>query len=239
MELWQARKPPYAAVPQRDVKSENSISIDWHIEEVAIKCDVIQLDNNLNDEYVKYLLSGKALAIKNTTYVSQMQTVTGQLNSVNITRSLSRLKSIFVSMVGPVLTPETLVHKEFNTFYHPMAQSTGLGRLDVYKHNQEMEWQIQIGSRLYPEMPVTSTSETYYQLLKCLGILNSSFHSIDINSSEYRHYKFLIGLDLEKVLGAGFTGINTKAGDLLVIKTRSYAAENKELPRCMSFYMPI
>lgn len=52
-----------------------------------------------------------------------------------------------------------------------------------------------------------------------LGILNSSFHSIDITGRDYWQYKFIIGLDLEKVLGSGFTGITTKAGVRLTIKT--------------------
>ncbi len=46
---------------------------------------------------------------------------------------------------------------------------------------------------------------------------------IDISEQNYRNLKFVIGLDLEKVLQAGFTGINTKAGDLLTVKTKSLA----------------
>ena len=215
--------PPIAAV---DVLKADDISKEWEITDVQIKCDVLQLDNNLNDEYVKYLLGGNALAINYNTYISQMQTVAGQQNSVNITRSLSRLKSIFISHYMGWRYPEGIIHKEFNTFYHPMAMSTNTTGRYLYDASRELEWQVQIGSRLYPEYSVRSTSESYYQLLKCLGILNSSFHSIDINSKDYRHFKFIIGLDLEKVLQAGFTGINTKAGDLLTIKTKSLAVDN-------------
>ena len=107
-----------------------------------------------------------------------------------------------------------------------MSQSVHTTGMDLYSPEFEMEWQVQIGSRLYPEYSVRSTSESWYQLQKCLGFLNSSFHSIDINGKEYRHFKFIIGLDLEKVLGAGFTGINTKAGDLLTIKTKSLAEDH-------------
>ena len=34
---------------------------------------------------------------------------------------------------------------------------------------------------------------------------------------EYRHSKFIIGIDTEKNLGSGFTGLNSRAGDLLCI----------------------
>ena len=38
-----------------------------------------------------------------------------------------------------------------------------------------------------------------------------------MHSSWYRSRKYIIGLDLEKISGAGFTGLSTKAGDLLTI----------------------
>ena len=95
-----------------------------------------------------------------------------------------------------------------------------------YNPDYEMEWQVQIGSKLYPEMSVRSVSESMYQLLKCVGILNSSVHSLDITNRDYYTYKFIIGLDLEKVLNAGFTGLNSKAGDLISIKTKCLSDDN-------------
>jgi len=203
----------------------NMISTEWDISEVMVKVDIITIDVNLNNEYVKYLLEGKALAINYNTYVSQIQNVYGQENSVNITRSLSRLKSIFVSHVGEMFNPESIVHKEFNTFYHPMSQTVKHDGMDLYDADRELQWQIQIGSKMFPAMSCRSTSESWYQLQKCLGILNSSFHSIDIDSKEYRHYKYVIGMDLDKSLQSGFTGLNTKAGDLISIKTKCVSAD--------------
>ena len=73
---------------------------------------------------------------------------------------------------------------------------------------------------MYPEYPIRSVQEAFTQLVKCLGINNSAFHGIDIITQEYRSHKFIIGIDTEKILEAGFTGINTKAGDLMVIKVK-------------------
>ena len=36
----------------------------------------------------------------------------------------------------------------------------------------------------------------------------------------YRTTKYIIGLDLEKVSGAGFTGMSTKGGDLMTLNFR-------------------
>ena len=53
-----------------------------------------------------------------------------------------------------------------------------------------------------------------------MGILGSAYHSLDITTREYVDDKFVIGMDLEKMLGASFTGYNSKSDDLLTIKLK-------------------
>ena len=96
----------------------------------------------------------------------------------------------------------------------------------VCNQKGEFETQIQIGSKKYPETEMRSHAEAYYQLKKCLGIQSSSVHSFDISASEYRNSKFIMGYDLEKQLGSGFTGISTRAGDLLQIKFNHRDTDN-------------
>ena len=43
---------------------------------------------------------------------------------------------------------------------------------------------------------------------------------MDILPLEYRSHKFIVGIHTEKILEAGFAGVNTKAGDLMVIKVK-------------------
>ena len=57
-----------------------------------------------------------------------------------------------------------------------------------------------------------------YQLAKCLGVQASALHNFDISAREYRFNKLILGTDCEKVLDAGFTGLNTRAGDLMTVK---------------------
>ena len=61
-------------------------------------------------------------------------------------------------------------------------------------------------------------AETFYQLKKALGIHGSSYHSVAISAEQYRNDHVIIGVDTEKILEAGFTGLNTKAGDLMVVR---------------------
>ena len=87
--------------------------------------------------------------------------------SVNLSRAFSRLKSIFINFhiaAGPaaanvagnlLFNPGT--RKQWNYFYHPMAWET------AYNPDNELELQIQIGSKLFPEYPIKSNSEAFHQ----------------------------------------------------------------------------
>ena len=199
------------------------------------------MDNGLENEYVAHLVSGKSLPINYDTYISQMQTIADYNYSCNITRSLTRLKSVFVTFdgegtgeTGPDVLPLTgsEFRKTFIDFYHPS------GDYLVQRQDKEMEFQIQIGSKLYPEYPIRSVQEAFSQLAKCLGMNNSAFHGVDIISQAYRSHKFIIGIDTEKILEAGFTGINTKAGDLMCIKVK----QNSGIPQadiCNKMYITL
>ena len=78
---------------------------------------------------------------------------------------------------------------------------------------------ISIGSLVFPVYPSRTLSETFYRLKGSLGILPSAFHAIDINYMEYRDTHFIIGVDLDKNGGdAAYSGINTKAGDLVSVR---------------------
>ena len=96
----------------------------------------------------------------------------------------------------------------------------GQDTLNSYSSSYELQWQISIGSLVFPVYPSRSLSETFYRLKGALGILPSAFHAIDINYLEYRDTHFIIGVDLEKIGGdAAYSGLNTKAGDLVSVKT--------------------
>ena len=189
---------------------------DWQLENVQLKCDICNLDNSLQNNYDSHLLSGKSLPINFNTYITQSQAITGQDVGVSLNRAITRLKSIFVTFYQSTDT-EKPTHKEFCDFNHPMDNATGL----LYDKGYELEYQIQVGSKLFPEYPVRSLSESFAQLKKCLGILGSNFHSVSISPAQYRNNRFIIGCDTEKALQAGFTGLNTRQGDLLSVKVKA------------------
>jgi len=201
--------------PGSGVFSAANTSADWSIENVQLKCDICNLDNSLQNNYDAHLLSGKSLPINFNTYITQSQAISGTDVGVSLNRAITRLKSIFVTFYNSTNTNSFhLLHKEFNDFNHPMDHSS------TYDKGYEIQYQIQIGSKLSPEYPVQSLSESFAQLKKCLGILGSNFHSVSISPLQYRNNKFIIGCDTEKALQAGFTGLNTRQGDLLSVKIK-------------------
>ncbi len=51
---------------------------------------------------------------------------------------------------------------------------------------------------------------------------------------QYMHNHFIIACDTEKQLSAGFTGLNTKNGDLITIKTKSMSSNVDDHPQRIS-----
>ena len=183
-------------------------STDWEILLPQFKCDVITLDNSLDNEYTQHMLSGKSLPINYSSFAHMVSQTGGTKDfSVNVVRTFTRLKSAFVTLYRTALANTNL--KECNYFYHPHDTQAS----NIYYAAEEHTFQLQIGSKLYPEYPIQGVAEAFYQLRKTLG-LN---HTMNMIGRWYRTAKYVIGIDLEKVPGAGFTGTNTKAGDLITL----------------------
>ena len=198
-------------------------SLLWQIQNVQVKCDVVTLDNQLDNSYAEHLLSGKPLPINYQTYVSQKQSILSGNNGsqkvrLNVTRALTRLKNVFITLDKPAAGQNYAPKfKEWNSFYSPMEDYTGAQRNSWAAAGEIADFQVQIGSKLFPEYPIRSHAEAYYQLRKTLG-KHDQHNSFDITQHEYRCRKMILGIDMEKILEAGYTGINTRAGDLMNIR---------------------
>ena len=147
--------------------------------------DLLTLDSSLDNEYASHPLSGKSLPINCSTWNQTNQATGGDKNfSTHANRSLTRLKSVFISLGHT----ETARHKEVNNLYHPMSA----GANDGYFVEDEHQVWLQIGSELVPEYPTTSVAEALYQLKKAVG------HPFQMYSRWYRTHKYIVGFDLGK-----------------------------------------
>ena len=197
-------------------------SVDWEINNARVVCDVCTLDNNLNNEYVKHLLEGKGLPITYTTYITQSQTVKGLTDiSVQVIRSVSKLVASFITFYkqGDPSIGYEYCDKEFCRFYHPQQASDEVTQ-GVYDANYDLQFQIQLGSKLYPEYPCGSLTECFYHLRKALNLPMFHQHSLSIDFKQYRDRQFIFGFSFEKVPDSSYTGINTRAGQQMLVRVK-------------------
>ena len=124
---------------------------NWDISDIQCKCDLLELDSSLQNEYASHLLSGKSLPINFSTWNHTNQSTGNDKNfSAHITRAVTRLKSIFLTLHKP----DGVTYKQVNDFYHPCTNNGALAL------ENEHSYQVQIGSKLIPEYPVTSLAES-------------------------------------------------------------------------------
>ena len=179
----------------------------WNISDIRCKCGRLTLDNSLDNEYASHLLSGKSLPINFASWSHTNQSTGNDFNkkklSANIHRALSRLESIPVNLNHV----DTMQYKGANHFHHPISIKLN----DGYDVEDEHTFQVQIGSKTMPEYPLSSVTESLYQLGKTVG------HPLHIYGRWYRSRRYIIGIDTEKISGAGFTGMSTKSGDQITL----------------------
>ena len=200
----------------------------WKIENCMVKVDLCTLDNALENSYVSHFMGGKTINIVYNTFISTLQTVVSADTQINVSRSLSKMKSVFVTLdkdyaIGDAR--ETFYNKSWNNFWSPNA---GTDLTDALTHTSEKfsHFQLQIGSKLFPEYPIKTHCEAFYSLRKALRIQANNLHSIDINGNEYRNNKFIIGIDTEKLLGLSFTGMNTR-NNLMTVHLKTQIGDFK------------
>ena len=86
--------------------------------------------------------------------------------------------------------------------------------------SRNLSWQIQIGSKKYPEFECQSLAETMYFLRRAIHYLNPDQDALSFSYKQYRHDKFVIGMSYEKMQDINFSGVNTKMGSLLTFKLK-------------------
>jgi hypothetical protein len=69
----------------------------------------------------------------------------------------------------------------------------------------------------YPEQPITNSQQSFYHLRKAINVGDSNY-SMDILDREYRSHKFVTCFGFQKSADVSFSGINTNAGDTVVLK---------------------
>jgi len=206
-------------------------SQEWRLENCQIKADILHLDNGFQNSYDSHMLDGGLLAINFQGYITSQQSISGDKVTVNLSRQSSHLKGVFVSFHKSNTNTDYLL-KEWNKFYHPMDNATAYEtNYYPYDVDQELELQIQVGGKTFPQTPVNSIAESWSQLRKAVARYGK--HPLSITPAQYHSTKYVFGYDMEALPEVGYTGLSTKNGEMITVKVKAVNPSTT-----MTGYMP-
>jgi len=208
------------------VYTADLVSKSWRLEQFKLRCDLIKLDNNLQNEFDNQLLGDakNRLSIRFSNFISQTFAVNNSSDlSLNMTRALSNLNRVFVSFIksGGV---DRFYSKDYNTFYSTLfgnnrPNTSAAYQKPIYYRSLDpvVSTQLQIGGKLFPEYPIQSSQEAFYFLKKCINddkVFNKHIHAVDIRGKSYLCDKFIVVFDTCKVNAgtANYCGLDVRNG---------------------------
>ena len=184
-----------------DVLTNNT----WEITQPQLKCDLVNIESALAEQYAAHLLSSAPLPITFSSYHVSTQSLAQNATdfTINLARAVSRLQSVFIFMKGD----DTATIKKANALKSP--------------GNEDFSFKLQIGGKRYPLQDCEGFSESRAKLAQAVGIHASSAHGLNIAAAAYRANEFIAAVDTEVVaLGSSFSGVDLRAGDLLTVQMK-------------------
>ena len=159
------------------------------------------------------------------TYISSLQTITRSDTQVTVSRSLTALRSVSMSL-DKAFTEGRIkcCNRSWTTCYSTMLGNRNGPRHINESDNEIQHLQLMIGSKMYPEHPIRSHAESFFRLRKSLGVQYNSLYAVDSKGNQYRNHIFVVGFDTEKMLGLAFTGVNSKSS-LITIKFKTNSGD--------------
>jgi hypothetical protein len=180
----------------------------YQITEPVLLVDVIELDSALQEQYVQFVLTQNPMPIVYSQYIVTEQQLVGAQTTfnVNMARGCSRLQSVFWSL------QETADN-------YPIPKTTNFFRPHTV---DDFQWSVRIGAKKFPLSPVTGFAESRSKLAQAVGINSSTCFSLLPTATEYASTKFVAGVDVEKIVGASFSGLDTRSGDQITIECKGF-----------------
>ena len=205
-----------------------TFSQSFSMQNVRILCDVVTVDNAVQEELSRVLLSGGALPMHFSSYSSTMHNLqlTSNANqswSVTLSRAFSRIKDIWVTFDSDASHGQIATESSNFLNWHGKPDWNVYGDNNLYNTASGEGWRFQMttGSLIFPDLPMSSSQEAWYQLSKVLGMA-SNIEGVGIPPGEWLGTNFILSLDMEKMASspgsgmAAFTGLSTRnAGDTL------------------------
>ena len=188
----------------------------YSIETMSIRASLLRLDSAVQASFANLLMQNRALPIALNTVHTQVVSVPRGASSIDVqaVRAFSRLNALFVSFLKH--DNSGLGSHNGISFHNPSLKVGDAANNGYVEHT--MRWQVQIGSKLTPEAPATSTAETFSILRSATGVIDESVRTLNLTAQSYKSSRFVIGVPLQTVQGMPFSGLNTRSGDLLTFR---------------------
>ena len=212
--------------------TQRNTTTSWSIQNAILRCELIQVDNTVNNNIVSHLLKGGRLRMVYPAYHSFSQTFASGNTEINmnIVKSSTRLSQMFFTFSNSRVNSDSnndageYDKKKWNFFWHPMGLT--IDNLEgVVDSAKQISYQVQIANKKFPEQAVESLSEAMYFLRRAVNVMSPYYDGFSIDIYRYANDKFIMGLNFDKQPDMNFTGSNTKMGSLITFKCRG-ANEN-------------
>lgn len=184
---------------------------DWKLQQMEVKVDTVLMDSQLDSSYKRLLLEGKSLSIGYTTFSTIFQSFAkGTPNlSVPIVKAATRIRGLLATF-GESNDPTIFMHPEGNQLVAAGTNS------QIY--DSKVSLMVALGAKRFPIKPIDNTAFFYENLKKTLNLYATSLGGFNIVPWKYVTTQFITGVSTERVPGQQFSGVSSRAGDLIYLQ---------------------
>ena len=199
-------------------------STTYHLENIRIEADMIQIDSALQEQYSRNLLEGGSLTL-HTKLWNVTQVFLGASNGgnfdVSVSKSLSRCATLFASFSEELTADQ---------------QAAGIQYVNQFKAYpaaaESMESHVTVGSKRFPEFQNKGVTAHFWRLISALGVAKSLPHSVSTDVESYGSNSFVLGTDFEACPMVASSGINTTGGQQIDLHCAGFNDGANILRRC-------
>ena len=207
---------------------------NWDVSDCSMLASCIAVNSTISAQYQNHLAQGLEMPISFTSVVGTRHVVTNQSFTLSLARSLTHLKQLFFVIVSTAQGKVEVKDFEINCVGSTGADGAEGERISLAR--DAFTWQVQLGSRRYPDFPVVGVAESYYRLTQSAGIAGN-LEDISLTPQAYVNGTGAVfGINFEK-LGdqAAFSGVNSQ-GQVMTLTASNAWPSTDATPRHVFCY---
>jgi len=188
-----------------EVLATSDGAASWSVSNIVLLATLCTVDPNISEELLSHVSSsGRTIVMPFTSYYHFSTSVAGASQLVPITKALSKLKSITISFTA----------------------NSDLTCSVWRKPTEGWTAQFTVGSKLYPERKVKDLPTFWYHTRNCFELHKHLLHNTKLAYADYNVNKFVFAMSTENSPSESYTGISTRAGEIMNIELNGVAGVN-------------